>query len=250
MNFKLKTFDINNVPIHASICILSKENSQYKSYLIRKLFREIKGKVLYNKECCEVEKLNDFSKELIQDIKRINSLDLYYSEKNKLINNSLINLDLDKIEKINSLVSLRFCLRNNRYCRIFLLINVNNMADIHPIITTNFYYIIIEKEIYLNKLRFIYDNYCQIIESFDIFKEIMDNLSYNEYLVINNFVGFSSKLLENNIFIYRIIDYKKWKIIGNKMNKVIQEHLGNPCLKGVRRRLLEEYDNLINFNQK
>jgi hypothetical protein len=67
---------------------------------------------------------------------------------------------------------------------------------------------------------------------------IYDNTIYNEFLVIHNFS--TSNLLTECIFYYTIVDYKKWKIIGHKMNKVIQEHLGNPNLIGVRKRLLTE----------
>jgi hypothetical protein len=244
MNLNIKKFDFNKIRIHTSICFLSSnELKTYDTYLFNKIEREIIKKCNFKNECRDFSKLENFTKSIIRDFKNINNLYLNYLEKLQHKYNSLVILDNLPI-KIYRSIFFRYNVMNTKYLYTFILFKILNYQYIHPILISGIDYFFIAKEENIDKLIYIYENYCRMFPSFDIFKEVITNLKYNQYLVINNFK--KSNLLEKNIYFYEIIDYKKWRIIGNKMNKVIQEHLGNPNLIGVKNRLLSEFKDLIN----
>ena len=221
---------------YSTIFVLDNINEN-DTYLMKKLKRQIKENIEYTKEFNNVDNLHDFKKSIIKDFKAINILDITYLEKEKLKYNSL--LVLENMEKFNNCKSLKDLIMFNRHLNLFLLLKSKYDTYIHPNIFVNIHYFIFGKTDNIDTLHYLYHTYCRIIPTFLIFKQIIDTLKHNEFLVIDNFS--TSNLLTECIFIYRVVvDYKKWKIIGHKMNKIIQEHLGNPNLIGVRKRLLTE----------
>jgi len=229
----IKEFNIQNIK-YSSIFVLENSN-EYDTYLMKKLKRQIKEHTK-TQEFNNVDNLQHFKKSIIKDFKAINILDITYLEKEKLRYNSL--LVLDNIEKVNNCKSLKHLIMIKRHLNLFLLLKSKYNQYIHNNIFVNIDYFIFGKSDDIHILHYVYHTYCKIIPTFIIFKQIIDTLKYNEFLVIHNFS--TSNLLTECIFYYTIVDYKKWKIIGHKMNKVIQEHLGNPNLIGVRKRLLTE----------
>lgn len=104
--------------------------------------------------------------------------------------------------------------KNGRHWKMLFVLSLQYCMDIKPVIRTNVDGVFILRETNLRNRKSLYDNYCGIIPTFQMFCEIMDQITDNyTALYINNQT--SSNNLEDILFYYKAELAPEFKF-GNK----------------------------------
>lgn len=98
--------------------------------------------------------------------------------------------------------NIRSCFMNGRHFKIFMLLSLQYALGITPILRCQTDYIFIFNDSIIKNKQRLYEHYCGFLESFDIFRQVMDQIC-TDYgcLVINNKV--QSNKVEDKLFWYK-----------------------------------------------
>jgi len=110
--------------------------------------------------------------------------------------------------------NVRYLFMNGRHIKVFLLITMQYVLGVPPDLRTNVDYVFILRENNYGNRRRMYENYCSVFPSFEIFCDCMDALTEGYgCLVIDN--TSKSNKLEDNVFWYCAEDHPAFTV-GSK----------------------------------
>lgn len=99
-------------------------------------------------------------------------------------------------------VNIRSIFMNGRHMKIMFIFTMQYPLGVPPVLRANIDYVFILREQIVSNRKRIYDNYCGMLPSFDIFCTVLDNTTENyECLVVDN--TSKSNKIEDQIFYYR-----------------------------------------------
>ena len=99
-------------------------------------------------------------------------------------------------------VNIRSIFMNGRHMKIMFIFTMQYPLGVPPVLRANIDYVFILREQIVSNRKRIYDNYCGMLPSFDIFCTVLDNTTENyECLVVDN--TSRSNKIEDQIFFYR-----------------------------------------------
>lgn len=107
---------------------------------------------------------------------------------------------------------------NGRHYKIFFVITMQYVLGIPPILRTNIDYIFIYRDPSIGNRRRIYDNFCGMIPTFQMFCQVMDSLDKYECLVICN--DADRVKLEDQLFWYKAKDRGPFKFGNERVWKI------------------------------
>ena len=204
----LKKFDVSSIPDNSVIVLISRRNGGKTTCLkdIMYYHKDIPvGTVINpteqsNKSYSEmVPSLfihDEYSPKLISDLvtrqrnmmKRVNKEHATYGRAVSDPRAFLVLDDCmyDSIWKKDK--NMRYIFQNGRHIQLFCIITLQYVMGIPPDLRNNVDYTFIFRDNNLSNRKRLYDNYCSIIPSFEIFNNIMDSVTTEGYgcLVINN----------------------------------------------------------------
>lgn len=99
-------------------------------------------------------------------------------------------------------VNIRSIFMNGRHMKIMFIFTMQYPLGVPPVLRANIDYVFILREQIVNNRKRIYENYCGILPSFDIFCSVMDQTTENyECLVVDN--TSRSNKIEDQLFYYK-----------------------------------------------
>lgn len=111
-------------------------------------------------------------------------------------------------------VNIRSIFMNGRHMKIMFIFTMQYPLGVPPVLRANIDYIFILREQIVNNRKRIYDNYCGMLPSFDIFCSVLDQTTEDfECLVVDN--TSRSNKIEDQIFYYKAEDAPPFTI-GSK----------------------------------
>ena len=233
----LKEFDMNSVPQDSILVFIGKRNTG-KSFLVKDFLyhhKDIpKGVVISG-----TERVNPFYSEMIP------KSFIHYKYKPEIVAN-VINLQ-EKIvtkykEKLsrsenpnnpNCFLIMDDCLYDNswkkdegiaeifmngRHYKLMFILTMQYSLGITPYLRGNIDYVFIMREPLTNNRKKLYEHYCSMFPTFDIFCQVMDACTADyQCLVIHN--GSKSNKLEDQVFYYKAKPHDNFQIGDNKFWK-------------------------------
>lgn len=222
MQLVLKKFDISSIPNNSIIVLISKRNGGKTTCLKDIMYyqKDIPvGTVISPTESSNssygamIPSLfihEEYSSKLVTDLlNRQKTMisktkrDIAHYGKTSIDPRAFIILDdcmYDNIWKKDK--SMRYIFQNGRHQQLLCIITLQYVLGIPPELRCNVDYTFIFRENNISNRKRLYDNYCSVIPTFEMFSSIMDNVTSDGFgcLVINN-LSRSSKL-EDCIFWY------------------------------------------------
>lgn len=111
--------------------------------------------------------------------------------------------------------SIRYIFMNGRHLKIFFLITMQYPLGVPPALRTNIDFVFILRENYVANRRRLYENFAGIFPTFDVFCQVLDQLTENyECMVINNKV--QSNKLEDIVFWYKADMHDDFKVCSQE----------------------------------
>eukprot|EP00873_Tetraselmis_striata_P033720 jgi/Tetstr1/453984/TSEL_040903.t1 len=111
-------------------------------------------------------------------------------------------------------INIRSIFMNGRHMKIMFIFTMQYPLGVPPVLRANIDYVFILREQIVSNRKRIYDNYCGMLPSFDIFCTVLDNTTENyECLVVDN--TSRSNKIEGQIFFYKAEDAPPFTI-GSK----------------------------------
>lgn len=243
----LKKFNLNDIP-DGSICTFIGKRKSGKSFCLRELLHAKKdfpiGKIVSG-----TEEANPF----FEDFFPKTFIDFEFTE-SKIA--ELIKRQKSLLEKMRSdpskygdvdpriLLVLDDCLyddswaktkpirnifMNGRHFKIFFIVTMQYVLGIPPVLRTNIDYTFIFREPSIGNRKRIYENFCGMIPTFQMFCQVMDSLDKFECLVVCND---SDKVkLEDQVYWYKASDRGDFKFGSQRMWQVDQEKQAAKKLK-------------------
>lgn len=220
MKLELRKFDVSSIPDN-SICVLISRRNGGKTTCMKDIMyyhRDIPVGTVINPTEISNKSYGDmvpslfiheeYSPKLISDLlqrqkmmrKRINK-EMHHYGKTTVDPRAFLILDdcmYDNIWKKDK--NMRYVFQNGRHDQLFVLISLQYVLGIPPELRCNVDYAFIFRDNNLSNRRRLYENYCSIIPTFEMFCTIMDSVTTEGYgcLVINNLAR--SNKLEDCIF--------------------------------------------------
>jgi hypothetical protein len=235
MQLVLKKFDISSIPDN-SICVMISRRNGGKTTCLKDIMYYHKdipvGTVINPTEAANrsysdlVPSLfihEEYSPKLINDLvaRQISMTRRVNKEKEKNGRSvtdprAFLILDdcmYDNIWKKDK--NMRYIFQNGRHQQLLCIITLQYVMGIPPELRCNVDYAFIFRDNNISNRRRLYENYCSIIPTFDMFNSIMDYVTTDGYgcLVVNN-LSRSSKL-EDCIFWYEAEQHSSFNI-GSK----------------------------------
>lgn len=107
--------------------------------------------------------------------------------------------------------NVRSLFMNGRHYKIMFIITMQYALGIPPNLRTNIDYVFILRENLINNRKKLYEQYCGMFPTFDIFCSVMDQCTENfECLVINN--NAKSNRIEDQVFWYKAEPHPNFRI--------------------------------------
>jgi hypothetical protein len=111
--------------------------------------------------------------------------------------------------------NIRTCFMNGRHFKIFFLLSLQFSLGISPIFRCQTDYIFIFNDAIIKNKQRLYEHYCGFFETFDIFRQVMDQICVDYgCLVINNKT--QSNKIEDKIFWYKA-EMKDFKMCSDEL---------------------------------
>ena len=232
-SLNLKKFNLQSIPDGAICCFIGKRKSG-KSYCLKDL--------LYNKKDMPVGKVVSGTEEanpFFSDFFPKSFIDFDFDERNidKLIKRQkylLTKMKKDPAKYGNAdpriLIVLDDCLyddswaktkpirnifMNGRHFKIFFVVTMQYVLGIPPVLRTNIDYTFIFREPSIGNRKRIYENFCGMIPTFNMFCQVMDSLEQYECLVVCN--DADKTKLEDQVYWYKAKDNGDFKFGGDQM---------------------------------
>ena len=236
-NLNLKKFDISVIKPNKSVVIIGKRN-RGKSYLVKDLLYNNKdilpiGSAISITECANefYSKIippmlvyDEYSDNIVDNIvyrqKKIKEKIDMEIDKNNYSNlnpNTFLIMDglMDSAKQWVKSNNMKTCFINSRLLNLLLIITIQYPLGIPPELRTNIDYIFIFRENIISNRKRLYEHYANIFTTFDIFCQVMDNCTGEDYqcLVIDN--SSKSNKIEDKVFWYKAETHNPFKI-GSK----------------------------------
>jgi hypothetical protein len=110
--------------------------------------------------------------------------------------------------------NIRYIFMNGRHQKLLLMITMQYPLGIPPDLRTNIDYTFILRENNYNNRKRIYENYCSVFPSFEMFCQVMDSVTEGYGCLVIDNTSRSNKL-EDNVFWYVAEDHPAFKV-GSK----------------------------------
>jgi len=234
-SLNLKKFNLQSIP-DGAICTFIGKRKSGKSYCLKDL--------LYNKKDMPVGKVVSGTEEaspFFEDFFPKSFIDFDFDERNIA---KLIKRQKDLLKKMKKepqkygkadprmLIVLDDCLyddswakttpirnifMNGRHFKIFFVVTMQYVLGIPPVLRTNIDYCFIFREPSIGNRKRIYDNFCGMIPTFNMFCQVMDSLEQYECLVVCN--DADKTKLEDQVCWYKAKDNGEFKFGGDQMWK-------------------------------
>lgn len=231
MKLKLRKFDISKVRNDAVIIMLGKRNTG-KSFLCKDLLSYHSdmpaGVVISGTESSNKFYSDIFPKLFIYDEYKPEIISNIVSRQKKVIkkNNEcrpghemdprmvFIMDDCLYDDRWTRDVNIRSIFMNGRHMKIMFIFTMQYPLGVPPVLRANIDYVFILREQIVSNRKRIYDNYCGMLPSFEIFCRVLDQTTENyECLVVDN--TSKSNKIEDQIFYYKAEDAPPFTI-GSK----------------------------------
>ena len=221
MQLILKKFDISSIPSNSTIVLISRRNGG-KTTCLKDIMYYLKdipvGTVINPTESSNesyAEMIpglyihDEYSTKLIADllkrqetmVKRMNKEKKMYGRSN-IDPRAFLILDdcmYDNIWKKDK--NMRFVFTNGRHRKLLCIITLQYVMGVGPDMRSNIDYTFIFRDNNFGNRRKLYENYCSIIPTFEMFQSIMDSVTDGYGCLVINNLSRSAKL-EECIFWY------------------------------------------------
>ena len=122
--------------------------------------------------------------------------------------------------------NIRYMFMNGRHQKLMLLVTLQYPLGVPPDLRTNIDYVFILRENNHGNRKRIYENYCSVFPTFEMFCDVMDILTEGYgCLVIDN--TSKSNKLEENIFWYTAEDHPPFTVGSKEFWLIHNENLAN-----------------------
>ena len=238
MNIQLKKFDMTNIKDDKVVVLIGKRETG-KSFLVKDLLYYHQsipiGTVISGTESANsfysdiIPSLfihDEYTPDLIHNVVKRQKLvvkkykrDLANSGHSRVDPRAFLILDdclYDKswIKDTN----IRTLFMNGRHYNMMFIITMQFALGIPPNLRTNVDYVFILRETYVSNRKRLYEHYCGMFPSFEMFCQVMDQCTENfECLVINN--NAKSNKLEDQVFWYKASPHHDFHIGSSKFWK-------------------------------
>jgi len=238
MNIQLKKFNMSDIR-DDKVCVLIGKRDTGKSFLVKDLLYYHQsipiGTVISGTESANafysdiIPSLfihDEYTSELIANVVQRQKLvvkkykrDLATKGRSKVDPRAFLILDdclYDKswIKDTN----IRTIFMNGRHYNMMFIITMQYALGIPPNLRTNIDYVFILRENYVSNRKRLYEHYCGMFPSFEMFCQVMDQCTENyECLVINN--NAKSNKLEDQVFWYKASAHNNFHIGSSKFWK-------------------------------
>lgn len=98
--------------------------------------------------------------------------------------------------------NIRFLLFNGRHVNLLFMITLQYIMGMPPSFRTQFDYVFIYREPILSNRKRIFDNFCGMFPSFDVFCQVMDQVTEDYHCLVIDRTSKSNKL-EDQVFWYK-----------------------------------------------
>ena len=221
MRLELKKFDISSIPSNSTIVLISRRNGGKTTCLkdIMYYHRDIPVGTVINPTESSNESYGamipglyiheEYSPKLIADllkrqeimVKRMNKQQTMYG-RSTIDPRAFLILDdcmYDNIWKKDK--NMRFVFSNGRHRKLFCIITLQYVIGIPPDMRNNVDYTFLFRDNNFGNRKKLYENYCSVIPTFEMFQSIMDSVTEGYGCLVINNLSRSAKL-EDCIFWY------------------------------------------------
>lgn len=238
MNIQLKKFDMNNIKDDKVIVLIGKRDTG-KSFLVKDLLYYHQsipiGTVISGTESANsfysdiIPSLfihDEYTSDLIANVvKRQKIVVNKYKQEIATKGRSRVDprafLILDDCLYDKSWIkdtNIRTIFMNGRHYSMMFIITMQYALGIPPNLRTNVDYVFILRENYVSNRKRLYEHYCGMFPTFEMFCQVMDQCTENyECLVINN--NAKSNKLEDQVFWYKAAPHNDFQIGSSKFWK-------------------------------
>jgi hypothetical protein len=123
-------------------------------------------------------------------------------------------------------INIREIFMNGRHHKIMFLFTMQYPLGVPPVLRSNIDYVFILREQVVSNRKRIYENYCGILPSFDVFCSVLDQTTENyECLVVDN--TSKSNKIEDQLFYYRAEEAPPFTIGSKQVWQENNAHLGS-----------------------
>lgn len=226
MNLELKKFDMSSINDDKVVVFIGKRDTG-KSYLVRDLLyyhqdiplgtvisgtegaNEFYSSIvppLFVHEQYTPELIHNVMKRQKKTVNRMRKFDNNIDPRAFLILDDCL-YDPKWVKDIN----IRGCFMNGRHFKLMFILTMQYALGVTPNLRTNIDYVFILREnLYQNRKK-LYEHYCGMFPTFDIFCQVMDQCTENyECLVINN--NAKSNKIEDQVFWYKAEPHETFRI--------------------------------------
>jgi hypothetical protein len=138
--------------------------------------------------------------------------------------------------------SIRTLFMNGRHYKAMFIITMQFALGITPNLRTNIDYVFILREPNFSNRKKLYEHYCGMFPTFEIFCQVMDQCTEDfECLVINN--NAKTNKIEDQVFWYKASPHEEFRMC----DKVIWEHSDKYCVDEDDE---EDFKSSVSMNQR
>ena len=265
---EFKKFSCNDIDNHSSICIIAKRNSG-KSWLVRDIVyskRDIPVVIViaptdklngfYDKFIPSVFIYYEYSSCILDNIFRRQEKIISSNKKRKKLNKKPIDsrllLIMDDCLASKSLwakdKNIYELLQNGRHYHITYILTMQYSLGIQPELRSNFDFIFLLNEDFINNQKRLYEHYAGMFDNFDTFKNVFITMTDNYGIMVLNSQK-KSKMLSDKVFWYRAEMRDKF-IVGCDKLKAFHNDNFNTNWRNKKNNGLSDSKMIINVNDK
>ena len=242
MKLKLRKFDISSVRDDAVIIMLGKRNTG-KSFLCKDLLSYhtdmptgvvISGTEssngFYSKIFPPLFIYDEYKPEIVDNLVRRQKM--VVKQKNKPGGHDVdprvvfIMDDCLYDDSWTRDVNIRSIFMNGRHMKIMFIFTMQYPLGVPPVLRANIDYVFILREQIVNNRRRIYENYCGMLPTFDVFCSVLDQTTENyECLVVDN--TSRSNKIEDQIFYYKAEEAPNFTIGSRELWNTSANRMGS-----------------------
>lgn len=124
--------------------------------------------------------------------------------------------------------NIRYIFMNGRHQKIMLLITMQYPLGVPPDLRTNVDYVFILRENSYGNRKRIYENYCSIFPTFEMFCQVMDQVTDGYGCLVIDNTSRSNKL-EDNVFWYVAEDHPTFTVGSKEFWMIHNQNIGDDC---------------------
>lgn len=124
--------------------------------------------------------------------------------------------------------NIRYIFMNGRHQKIMLLITMQYPLGVPPDLRTNVDYVFILRENSYGNRKRIYENYCSIFPTFEMFCQVMDQVTDGYGCLVIDNTSRSNKL-EDNVFWYVAEDHPTFTVGSKEFWMIHNQNIADDC---------------------